>query len=325
MDDSTNHAMSADPWSRPSPSQPDGGSDLGSALDPVTGRPTWPPRDPVTGRPTASEPLPPTQPTPVTPPAGAGVYWAASATALPPVAMRPPGRKRRRTALVTGVAILAGLAYKVASGVLVVGVATTALGGLFGGPYRHLPAEYRQGIESRVRTAIPDIDSMSDAEMAKRVPPLVSDGLLRLDDEQVVSYWSALATALDRADTSRCAAVARESIGGRAGSTGSLTSKLPESLDEPTLMSLLNVTVAAIEAGSRQAPARHTVKDAAGTHLVSRVVAGLTPLEIADLGQLDSESVPEDRACATARSLFRTVGTLGPRDEATLVRYLISN
>jgi hypothetical protein len=335
MDDPTNHPVPADPWSRPAATEPQAPSEPPSGLDPVTGRPTWPPRDPVTGRPLTDEPPaatggpavatggPPVEPLDAP---GRGP-WTPSATPIPTPPDGSRGRKRtgRRAALITGIAILAGLTLKIGTGLLVTGVAGSALGTMFGGPYQRLPSEYRQEIESRMRTAVPGIDKMPSAEVGTRITALVSDGLLRLDDASTVTYWSAIGTALNRADTPRCAAVARESIGGGSTSPGSVASKLPETLDVPTLESLLTVTVSAIEASSRQSPDRRTVDEAVARPLINRFAAGLTPSEIGDLGQLDSGSLPEDRACASARAVFRAVGTLGPRDQATLVRYLLSN
>src|SRR3954447_4054870 len=283
MDDSSNRGLPADPWSRPPSTEPEALSGAPSGFDPVTGRPTWPPLDPVTGRPTTSEPSAAAGGPPVAPLDASGrAPWTPSPTPIPSGPDGSARRRRtgRRAALITGIAILAGLTLKIGTGLLVTGVAGSALSTMFGGPYQRLPSEYRQEIEGRVRTAIPGIDKMSSGEAGPRITALVSDGLLRLDDAATVTYWSAIGTALNRADTSRCAAVARESIGGGSTSSRSVASKLPETLDEPTLESLLTVTVSAIEASSRQSPARHTVDEAVAGPLINRFAAGLTPSEI---------------------------------------------
>jgi hypothetical protein len=80
----------------------------------------------------------------------------------------PARSGRRRAAILAGLATLVAIpGAKIVLGVLAGSVAATALGSMFGGPYEKLPADFRSGIETRVKAIVPaDFEELSDAQQA---------------------------------------------------------------------------------------------------------------------------------------------------------------
>lgn len=269
-------------------------------------------------------------------PASPGFAPAAPSTSsIPPTPLvadsaaggwQPQPRQRRGRIASIGVGVVAVVGFllvKVLPGFLVATVAAGALSSVFGGPYDRLPSDFRQGIEARYAQAFPDLKNASSDQVDARVSAAIQDGLPRLDDDSLTRYWVATAAAFGATDTATCAAIVRAEMSG--GDASGLYRKLADTLDQPHLEALIDVSVSAAEASVRQSPARRTVTEAEASGEVSRVMATLTPAQIsAFVALVEKQTVSDADACNAWKAFLGSVSGLAPADRATVIRYIIS-
>lgn len=234
--------------------------------------------------------------------------------------------KSKRAGLVVGVvAALGVLAVKFVLPLVLVSVAGQALEAVFGGPYARLPSDVRDGFERRIEAAVGDqLEGLSDEEQSTQVQALIKAGLPRLDDATLETRYRIAGRAFDRADTATCAILARAVFTGTEPSDNSNT-KVIGALDDTDLRRWFEISVQAMEAEARGAPAATTVTDAAVEPLWEGVGSALSATDLAALVSIgNGETVDDASACSALRELYRATLGLPPAQVTLFARYDVS-
>lgn len=263
-----------------------------------------------------SEPREPEAPvSPETP--AAPEAWVPAAA--PPVESTAKTSSTRRRAGIIGI-ILALLAIPGAKFVLPLIVGQTALaviGAAMGGPYAKLPADVRAGFEQRFERVAPTgFTGMSEQEQADWIKDALSDGMPRLGDDLLVRRLSLQTLALEKADTSTCAAFALEDP-----VTDETSTKLVGYLDGDDLEDWFDIAISAIEAHAAGTAAPEAPSDAEFEPVFGAVFAGMAAADQEAVVALAEGNADEATACQAWLAVYRAIETLEPATRAMAARY----
>jgi hypothetical protein len=285
------------------------------------------------------EPQEPLQPTPAsidgpspldpTPPSGGSV--AEPGSGLPNSwdvghEKRPPRRRGRVTAASLGLlAIAAALMVKFVVPLVLGGVAASAMGSLFGGPWDRLPSDTQSRLEHRFDAAMGNrLKGLSDADQATHLEAMLTSGLPRLDDQTLIRRFQIESAGLDATDEKTCAAFAQEFVKGHV--TTETSRKVLGSLDPQKYGEWIEINLTALEAESKGAPPQR-VASQADTDAMSAALVGRVPANhLATMQALDAggAAVLDAASCSAARAVYAAGLGLDPKTLATLVRVEVS-
>lgn len=239
---------------------------------------------------------------------------------------RSPRRRGRVAAAGLGlVAIAAALMLKVVIPLALGGVAASAVGSLFGGPWDRLPSDTQSRLEQRFDAAMGDsLKGLSDADRATHLEAMLTSGLPRLDDQTLIRRFQIESASLDATDEKTCAAFAQEFVKGHVSTETSR--KVLGSLDPQKYGEWIEINLTALEAESKGAPPQH-VASRADTDAMSAALLGRVPAShLATMQALDAGgSVVLDAAsCSAARAVYDAGLGLDPKTLATLARVEVS-
>ncbi|HYM82560.1 MAG TPA: hypothetical protein VEY67_00205 [Candidatus Dormibacteraeota bacterium] len=259
-------------------------------------------------------------PAPLSPPTDAAPAPSDATGASPTTQWQTPRRtsRRRLGGLAAIAVVVAGVGAKLALGLVTATVVGATLGALFGGQFERLPGDQRAQLESRFDAAVGDrLKGLSDQAASDRVAALVGGGLPRLDDPTLLEYEATWTAAVAAVDTPTCATVVRTKGPVVPVST---TEKVLSSLDTTRLGRWYEITVQAIEAESRGAPAARSVATADADRMYAALGGKLTSQDATSLQALSNGTAVSDQAaCDAYRHLYAAGLALDPADRAVFV------
>ena len=273
-------------------------------------------------------------PEPPGPPAPGGAYpvgpYPVGTTVLgtPAEPITLKAEPRRRRGLIAGIAAaviaLGALAVKFVIPLVLVTAVGGAIGTVFGGPFEKLPADQKQALEQRFDAAVGDsLKNLSDAETTAKVDAMLTAGLPRLADQELVDKVHLTAKLLNTADVATCATIARATATGK-GDTPALTTAL-NALDTPSMGRWFEINVAAIEAQAKGTPPARTVDKAESDRVLGDVFARFSDVESQQIGSLYNGAEASDAdACNAFRALYTHIEALPAADLAIAALYDVS-
>ena len=222
----------------------------------------------------------------------------------------------------SGPAIVVGLIVIVAaSGGFIYGFVNggepTSLGTMFGRPYDELPADFRSGIETRLKAVAPaDWDRLNVPERAAWAVGHTKSGMVRLDHSTLIRRFRLGSAAESRVAVADCAANARPSTLSRA-TDEAFQSAL--SVDERK--ERVEIDLEAIEADVHETPVPRTVTEDEAKGLWTAMMALATPEESRAIEASGGPFTSDAVVCAYARAVRAVALRLPAADLATLVRF----
>jgi hypothetical protein len=229
-----------------------------------------------------------------------------------------PARRSRVRAAIVGIgAVVVVLGGKILLGVVAGAVVTSTLGAVFGSPFQRLPTEQRTQLEARLTAAVgSSLDGLSDTDKQARIVTLLKAGLPRLSDTILIERVQLFTTALQGADPSSCAAVARGSFLARPDDAAA--AKVIGGLETTSFGRWIEINVQAIEAQKSGTPAARTVASTASQAMYQALLGALPSTDIATITLVTSGGTAADAdVCTAMRDLYNAGRTLGPTDLAT--------
>jgi len=222
-------------------------------------------------------------------------------------------------------AIAAALMVKVVVPLVLGGVAASAVGSLFGGPWDRLPSDTQSRLEQRFDAAVGDsFKGLSDTDRATRIETLLRGGLPRLDDQTLIRRLQIESASLDATDEKTCAAFAQEFVKGHV--TTETSRKVLGSLDTAKYGEWIEINVSAIEAQSKGTPSQRLASQAE-TEAMSSALLGRVPAQhLATMQALGAggSTVLDAASCSAARAVYAAGLGLDPQTLATLARVEVS-
>jgi hypothetical protein len=187
----------------------------------------------------------------------------------------------------------------------------------FHGPYDKLPADFRSGIEVRVKALLPaDFDQLSDTEQVSWLTVMEQAGSVRLDDATLTRRFHLEADAVGRMPEAACAAYSRKSSNGGTTSVETLVA----ALDEDAQREWYEIAVEAMEAEAHSMPVPRTVTEDEIGAIFSKLDALATPDELR--ATRVSDPAQSDAAwCAALRARDAVLLRLSAADLTTYARY----
>lgn len=245
-------------------------------------------------------------------------------TAPPPSPPRP--RREKVALLIAGVFVLASVTAFVGGIVYTLFLAATAppaVGALFGPPYEQLPADFRAGIDARLRDVAPDDwEQRTEAQRTAWATEQADLGLVRLEDATLVRLAQLAQAAHEQAPVAVCAARFRETRGG--GMLSRATDEaLQWALSPNQRMERVEIHIEAIEAKVHGTPVSRTVSDAEYKRVRDDIERLMTPEERRLVETTSNAPLPPSdiEICATLRALGAAALRLPAADRATYVRW----
>jgi hypothetical protein len=254
-------------------------------------------------------PVPMSASSPVTPPALPSSW---------PEPQPIPARRSRVRAAIVGIgAVVVVLGGKILLGVVTGAVVSSTLGAVFGSPFQRLSSEQRTQLEARLTAAVgSSFDGLSDADKQARILTLLKAGLPRLSDTILIERVQLFTTALQGADPSSCAAVARGSLLGRPDEAAA--EKVIGGLETTSFGRWVEINVQAIEAEKSGAPPARTVSSTASEAMYQAILGVLSGKDTATITLVTTGGTAADAdVCTAMRDLYNAGRTLGPADLAT--------
>jgi len=200
--------------------------------------------------------------------------------------------------------------------------AATPLGSLFGEPYEQLPADFRVGIEGRLRKVAPaDWDELSDAERSVWAREHVDLGLARLGDHTLGGLLRLRFASQEQAPIAVCAALIRETTNGRVLSRAT-DEALQLALSPDQRMERVEIHVEAIEAQIHGSPSTQTVSEAEAMRVRDEIDRLMTPEERRLTMATADGSFPSDSEICSSSSAFNAATLRLPADDfETIARW----
>jgi hypothetical protein len=199
-------------------------------------------------------------------------------------------------------------------------VGSTTLTGLFGSPYDQLSADFRAGIDTRLKAIVPaNFDQLSDTEQFEWVLDHQNSGLARLDDATLARRLRLSATAVGKMPVAACAAFTRERVNNgrlRDATADAFLGAL--AVDEQK--DWVEIHVAAIEADVHETPVPRTVTDEEASRLFDLAASLATPEELSAAEAFGDPSQSDAVRCAGIRAISAATLRVPEADLATLAR-----
>jgi hypothetical protein len=239
---------------------------------------------------------------------------------------RSPRRRGRVTAAALGsLAIAAALLLKFVIPLVLGGVAASAMGSLFGGPWDRLPSDTQSRLEQRFDAAMGDsLKGLSDADRGTHLEAMLTGGLPRLDDQTLIRRLQIESASLDATDEKTCAAFAQEFVKGHV--TTETSRKVLGSLDPQRYGEWIEINLTALEAESKGAPPRRVPSQADADAMSAALVGRVPPNHLATMQALDADgtAVLDAASCSAARAVYVAGLGLDPKTLATLALVEVS-
>lgn len=200
------------------------------------------------------------------------------------------------------------------------GIDGTALTYLFGSPYDRLPADFRAGVESRVKAVAPaGFDQLSASDQFDWAVEQQNDGLARLDDATLLARYRLSAEAISHMPVVNCAAFTRERVNnGRLEPT--TLDAFFDALTVDQQRNWVEIHVAAIEAEGKETPVPRTVGAEEAGRLLELAATLATPDEMTAVEAFGDPSQSDDVRCAGIRAISAATLRVPEADLATLAR-----
>ena len=199
--------------------------------------------------------------------------------------------------------------------------APPALASMIGPLYDELPADFRAGIDARLRAVAPaGWDQWTEAQRSGWAKEQVDEGLVRLDDATLVRLLRLGLAAEQRVPVAVCAAFLRE--GGGSQVSRATDEAFNSAISPDERMERIEIHLEAIEAQVRGTPAQRTVSETDADRVNAAVEASLTPEERALVeAYLDGPSPSDAETCAADRAVIAATLRLPAGDLATNARW----
>ncbi|RKH87731.1 hypothetical protein D7Y21_17700 [Corallococcus sp. AB045] len=163
--------------------------------------------------------------------------------------------------------------------------------------------------------------TMSSVERQQQAMQLAQAGLRRLSDRILIQRAEALSLIVDLADEKDCAAFSRGDI------TAEGLNRIFSGMDDETLGRFSVITASALAAELRQSPLPRQVmtSDVAQSFVEISIRLGEDETQRLANNLQRMNTLPDDEACWTSRSLYKQIATLRGRNQDALALALVSN
>lgn len=196
-----------------------------------------------------------------------------------------------------------------------------ALGSMFGPSYDKLPADFRSGVDARLKAVAPaEWDRLTVAERSAWAVQQLNAGLVRLDDAKLTNRYRLLVTVRARMPTEACGEAAREAADGplsRGSSEAFFRSFTPEEL-----RSRVEMDLEAIEAQVRATSMPRQVTEVEADRVYDTIISLATPDESEAIQAVLSNQPQADvELCRAIRAFDAASLRLPANDLSTWARH----